>query len=92
MEMKDIRELVKLIDKSSVTEIEIEKEEYKVRIAKNTEVQVLSQAVAPTAAQVMPSAAPAVAPSADSTSPVVEDSGNYIEVKSPMVGTYYSAP
>jgi acetyl-CoA carboxylase biotin carboxyl carrier protein len=93
MDLKYIKELVKLIDNTSVTEIEIEKDETKLRIAKNNEVQVVSQTVAaqPVAAPV-PQAAPAAAPAQATPEAADEKPSNYDEITSPMVGTYYSAP
>jgi acetyl-CoA carboxylase biotin carboxyl carrier protein len=90
MDLKDIRELVRLVDKSSVTELEIENDGTKVRIAKNKDVEYV------TAPQMAPVAysAPAVAPlsSAQPVSTETADvAGDYIEVRSPMVGTFYES-
>ncbi|GAA4852166.1 acetyl-CoA carboxylase biotin carboxyl carrier protein [Algivirga pacifica] len=38
-----------------------------------------------------PAAAPAPAPAA-AEAPVAEDTSNYIEIKSPMIGTFYTSP
>lgn len=94
MELKDIRELVKLLDKSSVTEIELEKEDFKLRVAKNTDVQVVSQAAAPVMAAPAVAAAPAApAAAVPAEAPAAaEPAGSYTEIKSPMVGTFYAAP
>lgn len=92
MDLKYIKELVKLIDNTSVTEIEIEKDDTKLRIAKNNEVQFVSQGLAPqTAAAPAPQAA-APAPVAATATAESDNPGNLEEIKSPMVGTYYSSP
>jgi acetyl-CoA carboxylase biotin carboxyl carrier protein len=92
MELKDIRELVKLIDKSTVNEIEIENEAYKIRIARNTEVQVVNQSVAQPVMPAMPAPSATGTPAPAATPAAEEAAVNYIEVKSPMVGTFYSSP
>jgi acetyl-CoA carboxylase biotin carboxyl carrier protein len=92
VDLKYIKELVKLIDNTSVTEIEIEKDETKLRIAKNNEVQIVSQQPVmstPMPAAPIPAATEAAAPQ---TTDTPEPAGNYEEIKSPMVGTYYAAP
>lgn len=92
MDLKDIRELVKLVDKSSVTQLKIDQDGMKISISKQTETQLVSasQMVAPAIQQ-----APAVA-TTQATAPeaavTTDDNSNYIEVKSPMVGTFYSSP
>ncbi|MCB0280657.1 MAG: acetyl-CoA carboxylase biotin carboxyl carrier protein [Calditrichaeota bacterium] len=94
MDLKDIRELVKLIDKSTVNELEIRTEKERIRIAKNADVHYVQSAM-PSAPipQMPPAAAPSSAPVSTGSveSAGEEDHSNYIEVKSPMVGTYYSA-
>jgi acetyl-CoA carboxylase biotin carboxyl carrier protein len=92
MELKDIRELVKLLDKSSVTEIELEKEDFKLRVAKNADVQYVSQAAVAMPAAAAPAAAAPAPVSETAAVATSENTGNYKEVKSPMVGTYYAAP
>jgi len=92
MDLKDIRELVRLIDKSSVTQLKIEQDGTKISISKQSDVQVVSAPVAQPAIQ--PVAQPAVAKEAAPAAPAAEQgssSDNYIEVRSPMVGTFYAA-
>lgn len=102
MELKEIRQLIKMVEASDINEVEIEEEGKKIRItknfpSKNGEVQYLP-APQQMAASMMPSpfpmAAPAVMPETPSAAPVVEapKADNLIEVRSPMVGTFYSAP
>ena len=92
MELKYIKELVKLIDNTSVTEIEIEKDDTKLRIAKNNEVQIVSQNMAPQAVAPQAQPAPVAAAVVESAAVVDDEKGNFDEIKSPMVGTFYSSP
>lgn len=78
-----IRELARLLTETNLTEIEIEKEDLRVRVARNV-VQV--QATVPAAA------APSDARGA-SAAPVVENPASHPgAVPSPMVGTAYRGP
>lgn len=96
MDLKQIHELIKIINKSNIGEISIEDKDGKVTI-KQKEDQVVTVA-APQAAQVYnvapapqtvaaqaPSAPSAAAPSAEA-SPKAD---NLITIKSPMIGTFY---
>jgi acetyl-CoA carboxylase biotin carboxyl carrier protein len=96
MDLKQIHELIKIINKSNIGEISIEdkdgkvtikqKEEQIVQVAAAPQHQVFTTAPAPAPA---PSAAPA-APAAAPAAPAKAD--NLITIKSPMIGTFYRRP
>ncbi len=88
--MEEIRELIRLLDDSSLTELELEFEDGKVRLAKRAEV--VSYAV-PQVAMPVAQAAPvsSAAPQSGSSAPAVEDPALHV-ITSPMVGTFYRAP
>ncbi|MBR9860573.1 acetyl-CoA carboxylase biotin carboxyl carrier protein [bacterium] len=102
MELKEIQSLIKLVSSSGVDEVALEKKDFKIRIRKNAPAVVQAHsAPQPVAAAPVAPSAPAPAPSspapATSDSPKAEApaaSGNLIEIKSPMIGTFYrkSAP
>jgi acetyl-CoA carboxylase biotin carboxyl carrier protein len=87
MDLKQIHELIKIVNKSNIGEISIEDKDGKVTIKQKEEAAVTytsapSQAVyapAPAAAPAVSAPAPAAAPKAD----------NLITIKSPMIGTFY---
>ena len=82
-----IRELAELLSETGLTEIEIEKQGFKVRGARQITVQA---AVAPPQQQALVHAAPpAAGGSAPSASEAAQHAG---AVKSPMVGTAYRSP
>lgn len=94
MDLKQIHELIKIVNKSNIGEISIEDKDGKVTI-KQKEEQVVTVAAAPQvynvptapSAPVAPvSAAPTLATPAASASAV---SSNTITIKSPMIGTFY---
>jgi len=101
MNLTEIQELIKFVSKSGVTEVEIEKKDFKIVIKADSKkapvaiapqaIQVALPAAAPVAAAPV-AAAPAPAPAA-APAPVAEDS-KLVTIKSPMIGTFYrsSAP
>lgn len=98
MELKEIQTLIKFVANQGVDEVSIEQKDFKLSIKKNELkaaapqlVQAIAQPSAP-APQIsqapVANAAPANnAPAAEETS---QDS-NLIEIKSPMIGTFYRA-
>jgi acetyl-CoA carboxylase biotin carboxyl carrier protein len=89
-----IKKLVKIIDSCNISEIEIDEEGTKLRVVKNRTPQndmppIISYATAPAvqpAPAVLPQQTPAPAEAKAS------EKENIIEVKSPIVGTFYRAP
>jgi len=98
MDLKQIHELIKIINKSNIGEISIEDKDGKVTIKQKEEpvIQVASTPqqvynVAPAAAP-QAIAAPAAAPAASPAAPAAPKADNLITVKSPMIGTFYRRP
>jgi len=94
MDINLIKKLVKLVDESGVTDLEIEQEGIRIKIAKKIRtVQGFD------AAQLMPSSIPvsykdSVSQSAgeENLSVKVEKETDVHEIRSPIVGTFYRAP
>lgn len=94
MDLKDIQALIKFISSSGVDEVSIERKDFKLNIKKNaktTEVVMTSQPMsyqqAPAAATPRIEAAPAPEAAKPAAEPVT--AVKLIEVKSPMIGTFY---
>jgi len=87
MNLTQIQELIKFVSKSGVSEVAIEQKDFKITIKaqdSKTKVQEVIQVA-------MPAAAPApAAPAAPTAAPEVK--GNTIEIRSPMIGTFYRSP
>ena len=103
MTINEIQDLIKFIAKAGVTEVEIEKQDFKITIKSPLPKRKGEAAQAEALMQVPLSMAPvmqAPQPVATAAAPVAEQSAeekqleNYITVKSPMIGTFYrrSAP
>lgn len=99
LKMHEIRELIRLIDESSIDEFELEKDGEKVAIKKVKAEVITGQvpAPAPFVPQVAPQATVAITPATEGTTPAVttpaEESAdsNLHKIVSPMVGTFYRA-
>ena len=98
IDLRYVKKLVEMLDESSVDSIEISSDKgMKIRISKTPQqrgaVQMAPQMAMPA---LLPAAVPAAALAEVGTGvevPRVESAkSKYLEVKSPMVGTYYGAP
>ncbi|TRX61774.1 acetyl-CoA carboxylase biotin carboxyl carrier protein [Fulvivirga sp. M361] len=99
MKSKEIRDLIDFISQTGLNEVNIETEEIKLSIkrAPDVKTKIVESGVSaiPVAAAAAPPPAPApaetIAPAAPkaATTQSTEDSSQYIEVKSPMIGTFY---
>jgi acetyl-CoA carboxylase biotin carboxyl carrier protein len=95
MDLKQIHELIKIINKSNIGEISIEDKDGKVTI-KQKEEQVVTLAAPQhqvfTTTSAPPIAAPAPVATASETPAAAPKADNLITVKSPMIGTFYRRP
>ena len=97
MDFEQIQELIKLVNKSNLSELTIEEKDFKVTIKQKEEIiqqtlisgqfQQAPQAFAPAPA---PAALPAAATPPAATK--ADDTSKYITIKSPMIGTFYRKP
>jgi acetyl-CoA carboxylase biotin carboxyl carrier protein len=100
-----LRGLIEAVDRSGIDTLEINRAGTRIRIAKTPQSAVTSHvsypAVAPAAPQLAlhpapgaaaPPPAPAAQVAADAPAPAAAAPSNLVDVKSPMVGTFYRAP
>jgi acetyl-CoA carboxylase biotin carboxyl carrier protein len=92
VDLKDIKAIIDLMRKNAVTEFELEKQDFKIRLKRgpNGNSAVSGGEDPPAVMYVPPPIAPPAAPV-----PIVPPPGlasNEIEIKSPMIGTFYRAP
>lgn len=100
MKEEEIRRLIKIVEESNITELEISRWGKSIRISKasvnsHTDSNIVPKHISPTPVDEAPEPARPVHSSGAEESveskPVTE-SNNGIEIKSPMVGTFYRAP
>ena len=90
MDLKQIHDLIKVVNKSNIGEISIEDKDGKVTIKQKEERVTVSSVPAPTYAAAPAVGAPAVAASAAPTAPASAPAAdNLLTIKSPMIGTFY---
>ena len=95
MDIKQIQELVKLVNKSNIGELSIEKNDFKITIKQKKEA--VQQFVSPVQQQAQPlqqmlpstTSPPTNVKSADALPAKTE---NLLTIKSPMIGTFYRQP
>ena len=106
MKLTEIQDLIKFVARASVTEVEIEQKEFKITIksemprGRGKKDELMVQAIQVPAgmpqammqAPVMTAPAAAHSPVPDASDSDAEETNDYIEVKSPMIGTFYRRP
>ena len=96
MDLKQIQDLVKMVNKSNISELSIEEKDIKITIKQKEDKyvtgvpvqQVQAVQAAPVVSQAPAQAASPVAPKA--AAPAAAD--NLLTIKSPMIGTFYRRP
>jgi len=89
MDLKEIQTLVKLVSNSQVDHLEVDKKDFSLKIKKNapkTELVSVASAPAPVAQPSAPAASSAPLAQTESKS---NDAASGVEIKSPMIGTFY---
>ena len=102
MEFKEIQDLLKLVNKTDLTEVEIERGDFRMKIrrkAPESNVIYTTQTAAPIQAAPVAAAPPAPTPPPAQEPPKAEtskaapaesaSSADYTEFRSPMIGTFY---
>ena len=92
MDLKQIHELIKIINKSNIGEISIEDKDGKVTIKQKEEQVVTVAAPQHQVFTTQAAPAPVPAPSAAPASAAAPKADNLITIKSPMIGTFYRRP
>jgi len=87
VELKDIKAIIDLMRKNSIAEFELEKQDFKIRLKRLPNGGVVPVHEEPPAAAYVVPALPAPPPIAPATAHISE-----VEIKSPMIGSFYRAP
>ncbi|RJP28822.1 MAG: acetyl-CoA carboxylase biotin carboxyl carrier protein [Candidatus Omnitrophota bacterium] len=87
MNIKEIKEMINLMNENSLMEMEIEKDGMRIRLKKSSPAGENMQS------QILIEKERIVQPAAKAVSEITEkENPNSIEIKAPMVGTFYRAP
>ncbi len=92
MDIKDIKAIIDLMKKNAISEFELERDDFKIKLRRNTNGGGSGSDEVPSISYAAPAPMTLVAaPAAVAASPAVVVSNDQ-EIKSPMVGTFYRAP
>lgn len=85
MNLKEIKEMINLMNENNLVELEVERDGLKIRLKKGrgVEVEEVEEVTPPL---------PQKAPPAEERAGVKREVANIIEIKAPMVGTFYRTP
>lgn len=86
MYIKEIKDMINLMNENNLTELEIEKEGVRIRLKKGV------SGGYEKVMEISPHAAPAAHPEAMPKASEEAKKTNTVEIKAPMVGTFYRAP
>ena len=89
MDLKQIHDLIKVVNKSNIGEISIEDKDGKVTIKQKEDKITVTSAPAQAVYASAPAAAPTAAAPVASTPAAAPAADNLITIKSPMIGTFY---
>jgi acetyl-CoA carboxylase biotin carboxyl carrier protein len=98
MDFKQIQELIKMVNKSNIGELTIEQKDFKVTIKqKEDKVTQMMSASVQSAPIYTTASQPVTQQTTTSTAPekpkaAEANEGNYVTIKSPMIGTFYRKP
>lgn len=95
MDLKQIQDLVKMVNKSNISELTIEEKDIKITIKQKEDKYVTAapmQAVPQMQAMPVAAAPVSAAPSAAAPAATPKAADNLITIKSPMIGTFYRKP
>mgnify|MGYP002623600892 CR=1 FL=1 len=94
MDLKDIKAIIDLMKKNSISEFELERQEFKIKLKRSGGPAAAAYDDAPVVSYSVPALAPSASSPAISASvaPAPSSSAGTLEIKSPMIGTLYRAP
>lgn len=97
MDIREIQDLIKMINKSNIGEITIERKDFKLTIRQKEE-KAIPVAAAPQTVHMLPAMHAPAAPQPAATAPekpaapASSRDENLVVIKSPMIGTFYRKP
>jgi acetyl-CoA carboxylase biotin carboxyl carrier protein len=98
VDLSDLKDILRILEKQEITEFELEQDGVKLRVCRSAPAPppapVAPAALAAASSPAVPPPAPAEAPTADAETPTEGDEGPEAgtRVASPIVGTFYRAP
>jgi acetyl-CoA carboxylase biotin carboxyl carrier protein len=91
VDLKDIKAIIDLMRKNSVSEFELEKQDFKIRLKRGTNGGAGGATYEESAVLAYPTPS-ATLPNPPAQAQLATPTSNEVEIKSPMIGTFYRAP
>ena len=91
MDLKDIKAIIDLMKKNSISEFELERQDFKIRLKRGVATLPTEEAVSSGYAGALPPPNAAGAPLPSAAGPPMSTAPE-VDIKSPMIGTFYRAP
>ena len=91
MNLKEIKEMILLMKENNLTELELEREGLKIRLTR-ANAKAASDAPGVIIERLAPPMQQQTVIQQPATAPIAQSDPNLLEIKSPMVGTFYRAP
>lgn len=96
VDLKDIKAIIDLMKKNSISEFELERQEFKIKLKRGNVAGEDAPLMYAPPVMALPSVAPApaalAAPGAAAAPAPAAAASNEIDIKSPMIGTFYRSP
>ena len=92
MTLKELKEMINLMEEHDLSELEVEKEGLKIRLKRGPTGKVVSETLAIAQPNVSMTVPHTSAPAGQQTARESVDAANVVTVRSPMVGTFYASP
>ena len=90
MNLKEIKEMITLMNENGLVELEVEKDGMRIRLKKTGSGEIITQAIPVTRQVNVPAGAGIAVNEPAAAAPAV--ASKTVEIKAPMVGTFYRAP
>ena len=92
MDLKDIKAIIDLMKKNSISEFELEHQDFKIKLNRGVGTVPVAVDEAPSTAYTLPASVAPGSPASVPPPPPAPTGPALLEVKSPMIGTFYRAP
>jgi acetyl-CoA carboxylase biotin carboxyl carrier protein len=91
--MKDIKAIIDLMRKNSISEFELERQDFKIKLKRGVTGAIVPAEEPPAVPYALPPTVPAAGlPAPAVPAPTAANAPGLLEIKSPMIGTFYRAP
>jgi acetyl-CoA carboxylase biotin carboxyl carrier protein len=92
IDIKELRELIAAVAATDISELTLKNDDFELTVRKNPSVAIAHQQIPTSATPIISIAAPELValPSQPPSAPAIDK--KWVEIKSPMVGTFYRAP